>query len=76
MTSFVGGLLVKGWGLITHGLSGHLEPGSGDALVTRGLLWTQEGLQPAWASGLALPGALVAQPSLPLTCPGPSLCLR
>lgn len=62
MTSFVGGLLVKGRGLLTHGLSGHLEPGFDSALGTRGLLWTWEGLQPAWATsqGLALPGALAA----------------
>lgn len=62
----MGGLLVKGWGLLTHGFSGHLEPGSDSALGTRGLLWTQEGLQPAWTRslGLALPGALAALPSL------------
>lgn len=53
----MGGLLVKGWGLLTHGLSSHLEP----------LLCPQEGLQPAWARslGLALPGALAALASLP-----------
>lgn len=69
MPSFVGGLLVKGWGLLTHGLSSHLEPGSDSALGTEGvgLLRTQEGLQPAWARslGLALPGALAALASLP-----------
>lgn len=77
MKSFVGGLLVKGWGLLTHGLNGHLEPGSGKALGTWGLLWAQEELQPAWARplSLALPGALAALPSQPLTCPGPALCL-
>lgn len=58
----MGGPLVKGWGLLTHGLSGHLEPGSDSALGTRGLLWTQEELQPTWARshGLVLPGALAA----------------
>lgn len=65
-------LLVKGWGLLTDGLSGHLEPGSARAVGTRGLLWAEEGSgqpgpdhwdRPRWGPGCcAQPGHALALP--------------
>ena len=47
-----------------------MEPGSARAVGTRGLLWAEQGLQPAWARslGLALPGCS-AQPGHALALP-------